>query len=157
MSNLPIRQTQGKQSNQKGFTLFMAMVITATLLLIAGGVANLAIRQSLISNAGKESQMAFYAADTGMECALYWDINNPSGSSAFSVSTGSNIVCNDQTVTVGGSSVSTFGPINFAPDPYCVFVTVEKNGTATEIESRGYNTCDLSSPRRVERAVRASY
>lgn len=146
-----------KNKRQRGFTLFVAMVVTATLLLIAGGVANLAIKQSLISNAGRESQMAFYAADTGMECALYWDINNPSGSSAFSISGGSNISCNGQTITVGGSSVSTFGPINFSPEPYCAFVTVEKVGDTTEIESRGYNTCDSSNPRRVERAVRARY
>lgn len=141
----------------KGFTLFVAIVIMGTLLLVATGIVNLAVKQALISNSGRESQNAFYAADTGIECALYWDVQNPSGISAFATSTGSQINCNNQTMTVGGVATSTF-TFNFNPDPYCTIVTVTKgvNGS-TKIESRGYNTCDPSNSRRVERAVRATY
>ncbi len=140
----------------RGFTLFMAIIVAGTVLLIAAGVTSLATRQSLISSTGRESQYAFYAADTGLECALYWDVKNPSGYSAFSTSTGSQILnaCNGETINVGGSYISNFD----LTDPYCVKVRVEKfdNGT-TIIESRGYNTCDTLNLRRVERAVRASY
>lgn len=148
----------------RGFTLFIAIITTGTLLLISTGIINLAVKQSFISNSGRESQHAFYAADTGMECALYWDVKNPSGISAFATSTGSTIFCNrdgnnqgNQWV-VGGSAISVINRINFLPDPYCAIVTVTKgdNGS-TEIESLGYNTCDTASARRVERAVRASY
>ena len=149
----------------KGFTLFIAMIVMGTLLLIASGVVGLAVRQSLISSSGRESQEAFYAADSGIECVLYWDVHNPSGTSAFATSTTSNVTCNNQSSTVGGSadvvagfarSVFTF---NFAPEPSCVVVTVLKQmaGTATKIESKGYNTCDPSNARRVERAIRATY
>ncbi|MBI2065605.1 MAG: hypothetical protein HYT68_00850 [Candidatus Zambryskibacteria bacterium] len=148
----------------KGFTLFIAIIIIGSLLLVAAGIAGLAVRQSLISSSGRESQLAFYAADTGIECALYWDVQNPSGISAFSTTTGSTIFCNkdgsnpgNQWV-VGGSAVSVINRINFLPDPYCAIVTVTKNPDGgTKIESLGYNTCDLSNPRRVERAVRAIY
>jgi Tfp pilus assembly protein PilX len=144
----------------KGFTLFIAIIITGTLLLIATGVVSLAVRQSFISASGRESQNAFYAADTGIECTLYWDIQNPSGRSAFATSTGSQITCNNQTMTVGGTSQSTF-TFNLTPDPYCVTVTVAKsyvgNALRTIVESKGYNTCNISNPRRVERAVRAVY
>ena len=141
----------------KGITLFIAIVITGTLLLIATGMVNLAVRQSLISGSGRDSQMAFYAADTGMECALFWDVKNPTGQSAFATSTGSQISCNGQNMVVGGTSQSVFA-FNFSPDPYCASVTVTKSPSgATTIESKGYNTCDLANPRRVERAVRASY
>ncbi|GEM_PF-2008300 len=112
---------------ERGFTLFIAITLTATLLLIAAGIVSLAVRQSLISVSGRESQHAFYAADTGMECALYWDIKNPSGSSAFKLSTGSQISCNNQIMTVGGNAVSTFS-FNLSPDPYCATVTVTKTG-----------------------------
>lgn len=149
---------------EKGITLFIAIVITGSLLLIATGMVNLAVRQSLISGSGRDSQMAFYAADTGMECALFWDVKNPSGQSAFATSTGSTIYCNrdgnnqNNQWVVGGASLSVINRINFLPDPYCAIVTVIKNpdGT-TQVESKGYNSCDPLNPRRVERAVRASY
>jgi len=146
----------------KGFTLFLAVVITGTLLLIATGIITLAVKQSLISTAGRESQIAFYVADTGLECALYWDVKNPSEASAFTPSAASSINCNRDANnsgnqwTVGGSSVSTF-TISFLPNPSCAVVTVTKLGNTTEIESRGYNTCSSGSSRRVERAVRADY
>ncbi len=141
----------------------MAVVITGTLLLIATSLVSLAAKQSLISNSGRESQLAFYAADTGMECALYWDANAPSGISAFATSTGTIISCNKDLQNtgnewvVGGSSVSVIDTITFLPEPYCATVTVTKNGNETLIEARGYNTCDPANPRRVERAVRADY
>lgn len=145
----------------------MAIIVMGTLLLIAAGIASLAVRQSLISASGRESQLAFYAADTGIECALYWDVQNPAGFSAFSTSTGSTIFCNKDTNNsgnqwvVGGSNVSIINRINFLPDPYCTIVTVTKTFVGgvlkTTIESKGYNTCDLSNPRRVERAIRATY
>lgn len=148
----------------KGFTLFIAIVVMGTLLLITTGLVNLSVKQSFIANAGKESQIAFYAADTGMECAIYWDVKNPSGQSAFATTTGSTINCNRDSNNsgnqwvVGGSSVSTINRINFLPDPYCAIVTVTKNANGTtNIESKGYNTCDPANRRRVERAVRATY
>ena len=53
-------------TKERGITLFIAMVVTATLLLISVGVATLAVREASIANAGKQSQYAFYAADTGI-------------------------------------------------------------------------------------------
>ncbi len=154
-----------KQNLQSGFTLLIAIAITGTLLLVATGIVNLAVKQSLISSSGKESQLAFYAADTGMECALYWDAKNPSADqSAFAITTTTLINCNKDSAnpanqwTVGGSAVSVISLITFLPDPYCAIVTVTKNGNGTTlIESKGYNTCDPANPRRVERAVRATY
>ena len=152
------------KKGESGFTLFIAMVVTGTLLVISTGIVSLAYKQSLISSSGRSSQHAFYAADTGMECAIYWDIKNSSGQSAFATSTGSTIFCNRDANNptnewvVGGSSVSTINRINFLPDPFCAIVTVTKNDDGTtQIDSRGYNTCDGADARRVERAVRASY
>ena len=151
----------------KGFTLFIAMIVMGTLALIAGGVVSLAVRQAVTSSSVRESEVAFYAADTGLECALYWDVHNfldPSGNSAFATSTTSTIECNKDASNpgnewvVGGSDTSVISFITFLPNSYCAKVTVTKSvGGFTTIESQGYNTCDTSNPRRVERAVRASY
>lgn len=159
----------------KGFTLFVAIVVMGTLLLIAAGIASLAVRQALISASGRESQLAFYAADTGIECALYWDVQNPAGFSAFSTSSPTSpIICNNKSMNFSpvvdgatGSGITTI-KFDYTPtDPYCVTVTIRKEYVPfpttptsvikTTIESKGYNTCDLSNPRRVERAVRATY
>lgn len=154
-----------KKTN-KGFTLFIAVVISGTLLLISVAIVNLSVKEAFLTTSARESQYAFYAADTGAECAIYWDIKNPAGNSAFSTTTSSTIFCNrDSTFnpsnpvpsTVGGSTVSTF-QINFLPQPHCAKVTVTKSADMkTKIESLGYNTCDSSNPRRVERAVRVTY
>ncbi|MDO8569484.1 MAG: hypothetical protein Q7R89_01750 [bacterium] len=166
---------KNQQQNQKGFTLFVAMIVMGTLLLIAAGVVSLAVRQSLISASGRESQYAFYAADTGIECAFYWDVQNPAGFSAFSTSTPTSpITCNGKSITVfpvvDGTTRAGTTTINFdfTPDDlYCVIVTISKrydpfpttpiSVLKTIIESKGYNTCVSTNPRRVERAVRATY
>lgn len=156
-----------QDNSKRGFTVFIAIVITATLLLVSTGIISVSVRQAFLTGSGRESQYAFYAADTGIECALYWDVKNPSGFSAFATSTGpTQINCNNDAQnplnvrTVGGNltgGVSTFD-LTFLPDPYCVNVIVTKqpNG-ATKIESRGRNTCDTTSARRVERAVQVDY
>lgn len=157
------------ESNHKGIAIYIAVTVTAALILVSFAVLNLAIRQIGISSAGRDSQAAFYAADSGIECALYWDLKNPTnpGVSAFATSTGSQTVnCNGQAVLatkvigVGGVGTSTF-TYNFAPDSYCVAVTVSKgyNGPqpTTRIESRGYNSCSSTNNRRVERAILVNY
>ena len=148
----------------KGFTLFISVVVTGTLLLIATTIVGVAVKESFITGAARESQYAFYAADTGIECALYWDVKNPTGVSAFATSTGSTIYCNkdannpDNEWVVGGSYTSTIDTITFLPDPYCAVVTITKGiDGSTQIESQGYNTCDTNNPRRVQRAVRVTY
>lgn len=143
---------------KKGFTLFVSMIVMATLLLVSSAIAALAVKGSFIYSTARESQKAFYAADSGVECALFWDVKNPSGISAFSTSTVTDITCNNNApYPVGGTDQSEF-EINLTPSPLCARVIVTKlmNGS-TIIESSGYNTCDTSNPRRVERAVRATY
>ncbi|MDB5194039.1 MAG: seg [Parcubacteria group bacterium] len=144
--------------------MLIAIIITGTLLLVATAIMNTSVKQAFLSSAGRESQYAFYAADSGTECAIYWDAKDPQGYSAFSTSTASTITCNkdsanpgNQFVTGGSSAPSTF-IVTFLPDPYCAKVTVTKNAdNTTKIEALGYNTCDSSNPRRVERAVRVTY
>jgi Tfp pilus assembly protein PilX len=153
-----------KLQSQRGFTLFIALVITAVLLLISTGIVALAVRESFLTVASQDSQYAFYAADTGIECAIYWDVKNTSGFSAFATSTASSIYCNQDAnnpanqFTVGGSPEPTPFTMTFLPQSYCATVTVIKNNIGgTEIDSLGYNTCDDTNPRRVERAVKVTY
>lgn len=158
---------------QRGIALYIAITVTGALVLVSYAIIEIALKQISISSIGRDSQQAFYAADTGAECAIYWDIKNPTspGRSAFATSTAQNITCNYDPATpavnptnanmpVGNTATSTFR-MYFSPDPYCADVVVGKsysgNTLKTTIESRGYNTCDTTAPQRVERAVRISY
>jgi len=148
---------ENKKNNNKnsknGFTLLMAMIISSLLLSLGITIFNVTLKELVLSSYGRNSQFAFYAADTGIECALFWGIKK----SAFSTSSPTNIECDGKTIeNVGGQSVSTFS-INFSPDPFCATVTVDKSGSGTIIESRGYNTCDIANERRVERGIRVTY
>src|SRR5581483_9273097 len=166
---------KNNRTSQAGFTLVVAVVITAMLLLISFVVADLATKELLIAQSGKDSQYAFYNAYNGSECAIYWDLNNNQAyTSAFNVNAPGSISCNNQTVTTGSETVPTVPgtpalvggggsgnptsifSINFSPGCAIVRVTKNPNNTTT-VDSRGYNTCDTSSPRRFERGITLTY
>lgn len=148
--------------DQTGLTLFVAILITGTLLLISVAIISLSVKEALLSSSARESQYAFYAADTGAECAIYWDVKSPNGYSSFSTSTPAIIYCLGtypsitRSPLVNGNGTSTFR-ISFPSEPYCADVLVAKTGNNTKIESLGYNTCVNTNPRRVQRAVRVTY
>lgn len=135
-----------------GFTLLLSVLIASLLLSIGLSIFNIALKELILSSSGRDSQFAFYAADSGTECALYWDIKE----SAFSTTSPRTITCNNQNFEVGGGESSSF-TMNFPPEPYCATVSVLKQDEATIIESRGYNTCSQQNPRRVERGIRVRY
>ncbi len=143
---------------KKGFTLLIAVVVTAMLLIISFVVANIAYKQLILANSNQESQYAFYNADSGIECAVYWDFK--SGVSAFATSTTATINCNGQSIpSMGGggyiNATSTF-QLNFAKG--CVVVQVGKHqNNLTIVDSRGYNTCSVGSVRKLERAEKLTY
>ncbi len=76
-----------KISDKKGFTLLFAILVSIMILAVGASIINIALKQVVLSGAGRESQFAFYAANTGLECALYWDLNgsvvNNNGSVAY--------------------------------------------------------------------------
>lgn len=156
-------------------TLFIAVVIMGILLFISFAVVNITIKSTLFASSGRDSQYAFYAADAGIECAIFWDSGEPS---KFATSTsGSPISCAGSSIVSGQSIAGTTTPTRIGgggsanptsifgftmntgqnPVPHCAIVTVRKNpdGT-TRIQSYGYNTC-ISGPRRVERGLEVTY
>ncbi len=147
------------KNSQSGYALFTSIILTGMLVLIAYATANFSIKQLLLTVSGSESHIAFYTADSGVECAMFWDLKNPTNPavSAFEVGAPTAVTCGGSTVTPvqvvnGGNATSTFQiPVGSS----CAVVYVAKTGSNTTIESRGYNTCGSGS--RFERAVRISY
>jgi hypothetical protein len=67
-----------------GYTLLLSVIISGVVLTIGFGIANILEKEILLSQIARKSQVAFYAADTGAECALFWDKVHPGfGGSVF--------------------------------------------------------------------------
>lgn len=165
---------------KNGFTIFFAMLVGGLALSIGMAIYDLTVRELDISGTATQSQYAIYAADTGVECALYWDFKCEAGAcfggSAFATSSSdtpptSGVSCSGQdiaaaAVTAGtwpvgsdAAAATTTFTLTFSPQPYCATVTVAKYGSPskTRIISRGYNTCLAGSPTRLERALEVNY
>lgn len=63
------------KENKRGFTLLFAILVAVMVLAVGASIINISLKQVILSGSGRESQFAFYAANTGMECALFWDLN----------------------------------------------------------------------------------
>jgi len=64
----------------KGNTILLVLFIISIGSTIAASISTIAFKELVFSSFSVESQKAFYAADSGIECALYWDLKNPYGS-----------------------------------------------------------------------------
>jgi len=62
-----------KNKNEKGFTLLFAVLVSTLVLAVGASIISMAIRQTILSGIGRDSQFAFYAANTGVECGIYYD------------------------------------------------------------------------------------
>lgn len=161
------------KDQSRGFVLLLASLLAGVFVILGASIFNISLKELVLSSGGRSSQYAFYAADSGIECALYWDFNGAFATSSLSAPEPANIFCNEQDVTVNSgwlwqdpanttnsSSLNFFNFRLFPSDPDrldCVIVSVLKNAGGTVIESRGYNTCDVNSYRRVERGIRVTY
>lgn len=142
-------------SDNRGITIYIAVTITAALILVSFSIINITLKQITLSSTGRDSQAAFYAADSGIECALYWNLRNPTnpGFSAFDPAAPvQDINCNSTPISVSRTGATSTFTMTFA-EPYCAIVTVAKVLASTTVESRGYNSCDSTGVRRVERAI----
>ena len=141
------------QKKDSGFTLLLSVLITTIILGIAIGLPVFIMRELIISSVGRESQKAFFAADSGIECVLFWDLKQD----AFSTSTTRVITCAENNHTVGGATGISNFILNFDNNS-CASVQVDKTVyRQTKINSYGRNTCNTSDPNRVERALEVIY
>ena len=153
----------------------MSTVVTSILIMVSFVVASVALKQIIISYSNSESQHAFYNADSGIECAIYWDLKNSYDS--FSTTTPHTISCNNQTISAASPAVPTIpavptlvggggnaNPVSIFKVDFpkgCAIIRVIKempaNTVITTVESRGYNTCDTTALRRFERGITITY
>lgn len=71
-----IKDRKFLQRKQNGYALLFAVVITSIISIIVAGLSNLTYKQMVLTSLVKDSQQAFYTADTAIECALYGHFMN---------------------------------------------------------------------------------
>lgn len=57
--------------NNKGYTLLFAVLVTSLVVSVAVSILNITRKESILAGVARESQAAIYAADAGIECAVY--------------------------------------------------------------------------------------
>lgn len=169
---------------ERGFAMLFAVLTSSVLLSVGLSIFNLTIKELALSSSGRESQAAFYAADSGIECGLYWDIiGQVFATSSDGQTFLGGATCAGQAFTVDEDRFSNFATTTFSFAPtdsvtpaggVCALVTVSKrldSGTGiirTEVVSRGYNVgydaasgdadkCTIDDDLKVERALKVSY
>ncbi|MEY2665690.1 MAG: hypothetical protein RLZZ480_795 [Candidatus Parcubacteria bacterium] len=58
--------------DRAGFALLMALIVVSVVVTIGLSVLDLSLKQVRLSTNAKDSEIAFHAANAGMECARYW-------------------------------------------------------------------------------------
>lgn len=159
-------QYRRRKSSSSGFVILFAVTISSILLSIALGVSNITLKEVKFGTSARDTNNAFFAADTAIECALFND--KPPTSSFPIAGPATGITCGSNTFTPAFSSNSGVGLYSFSviglggAGTSCATVTITKNpdGT-TAIVSKGYNigdsSCESTNPDRIERQIEVNY
>jgi len=144
-----------KTTQQKGFVILFAVLISAIILLIGAGVLSISVKETLLSSAARESQFAINAADSGVECALYRAFVTP------------NNACFNSGVIMTNDGFNLLTPSESIDScaNVLIYPTLNQQTGFTEVKiiSRGFNICDnlaqpvTDDPRLLERVYRVKY
>ncbi|MBK5215262.1 MAG: hypothetical protein JJE53_00415 [Candidatus Pacebacteria bacterium] len=145
-----------KINKQKGYAILFTVVIVSAISVITAGLSNTAYKQLVLSSLAKDSQTAFYQADSASDCGLYAD-------RVYGAIVG-NWTCAGENLVVSttptGYTVYPTLANGTSTDP-CFRIDVTKTITGvypneitkTRISAKGYNICNKTNLRTVEREV----
>lgn len=166
-----LRATSYRLQANRGFTVLLAALVASVTLALGISIFEITQKQIMLSSLGRDSQFAFYSADTGAECALYWDIRHE----YFGTSTPPNLVAPDDPACAGQKLNATGRPQVGEQNPYpytmrfqfntgglCSQVTVKKDSAdpRTVIHADGFSAnCNSlgTNPRTLQRSLEIRY
>lgn len=147
-----------------GYAILFTVIIIGSISALTAGLANTIYKQLVLSSLVKSSQSAFYQADTAADCALYADLVINQKDPSFFKTPGQwacgKINLDYVPIDNGGFEISPHDMESLDP---CFYISVEKNPTGevdvynTKIIAEGYNICNLTNPRVVEREIEINY
>lgn len=84
------------QKNNQGFALLMTLLVISAVLSITLTLINLSIKQVQLASNTRDSEVAFHAANAGLECIRYW---RRAESSSFEAGSSISIECFGESVS----------------------------------------------------------
>ncbi len=66
------KNTQYDRSKSAGFALLITLIVVSVVVSIGLTLLDLTIKQVRLASGSKDSEIAFHAANAGVECARYW-------------------------------------------------------------------------------------
>ena len=145
-------QYRRRKSSGSGFVILFAVTLSSVLLAIALGVANISLKEIKFGTSAKNTNDAFFAADSGIEYVLY---NDKSGSLNYVPPAGGEAEW-DIVVSGTGSSGTSCAKVHIYKNNFNTAIPV-----VTNIVSRGYDvgdaTCESTNSNRVEREIEVNY
>lgn len=163
--------------HQKGFAMLFTVLIIGLILSIALSISNLTLRQTILSALAKDSGIAFYQADAGVECGMYQDVvlgNFPYQTPENTTTIPDTFSCGDvvlqlDTSVLGSDGNSSTNYYRYVPQSQsiresptaCFSVVFDKTHLTdvksySSVESSGYSSC-IKNSRQVERLLRVTY
>jgi len=126
-----------------GFALLFTMVVVSIILAVTIGAINIAYNEINFSTSGKDTNDAFFAADTGVECALYYDYGQGVGDD-FPNPNYASTTCAGSPIDIKTDSSSSWSFIAYklgSSGQSCAVVTIAKDATKplTTVISKGYD------------------
>jgi hypothetical protein len=151
--------------NRRGFTLLIAIILSTVTLTVGLALLDIAYKHIVLATTAKASEVAFYNADSALECALYYDQQqNFFDYSSGLPAPGTGILCNSLQVTNYNRDVSssivhiTSFTVPCAGGGVSATSTIYKYQTgASTLYANGFNTCNSNDPGRIERGLKAQY
>lgn len=176
-------QKNNIQKTEKGFAMLFA-VLTASLMVAIGiSIFSISLKELQIATSERDSQAAYYAADSAQECAIYWDLKMGAfptcldsvctpNTSHVSTTTDNTIMCNGKSTKFAfdnasglafASSTKNFfkyslSDITMPASDMSItkqFIAGSPDRIITTIITQGHNTGITG--RRVERGIIQSY
>ena len=140
-----------KIKKDRGFVILFAVTISSILLAIALGVANIALKEVKFGTSAKDTNNAFFAADTGIEAVLLKD-KPPANNYPPPITDGV-----QQTWTEFVSGLGSLGTSCARIDITKTNVLNSSNTTTTVI-SKGYNNASCTQgSNSIERELQVNY
>ena len=105
-----------------GFAVLFSVMLASFLITLGISIFSISLKEIMITTSTRDSQIAYYAADSARECVLYADVKKGSFPPCFD-NEGNFAECTDQTTpNINPTVVCNGMPVTvpFAPPPYVV-------------------------------------
>lgn len=148
------------KNKNTGYAILFAVVIVSIISILSFGLSNTTYKQLILSSLASDSQISYLQSDMATECGLYADTIVGLGSISSSWSCGIDSNGNIRTFSIVDNGVKFIAtPVTLGTKDPCFEFDIDKTTTpgTTVIKARGYNSCDKSNSKTVEREVEVTY